>query len=193
MGRNRRFCGTYELPRTDLRLPNIRQMARQMMARGFPFMAFEGQPELTAVALLEKPCRFGGSRFFFRCSRCGRRVLTIYWPETLRPGCRVCLHLVYRTQRASRDVLTTGQLRIQALWRRVDPNWTYGDEEPSKPPRMRWGTWERLCAAVGWWQAWIDERWLPRALARLGRRVSLRLVLLLRLRPEGKVSYDYFE
>jgi len=99
-------------------------------------MAFEGQSGLTAVELVEKPCRFGGSRLFFRCPRCGRRILTIYWPESLRPGCRVCLHLVYRTQRASRDWMYYAQLRIEALVQPFAPGWEYGDELPAKPPRV---------------------------------------------------------
>ena len=60
----------------------------------------------------------------------------------------------------------------KASGRKVDPNWTYGDEEPSKPPRMRWRTWERLCEAVERWEAWINEQWLPRVAARFSRWVS---------------------
>jgi len=42
----------------------------------------------------------------------------------------------------------------------VDPKWHYGDEEPNKPPRMRWRTWEKLCAEVERWEMWIWEWWL---------------------------------
>lgn len=158
------------MPRLDLRRPNVRRVARETCAQDLPWLLLgrEGKAETCNVEVHSTPCRFGGSRPWFRCPRCGRRVLTLYWhPEGWRPGCRQCLRLTYPSQRASRDVLTTGQLRVQSLWRRVDPNWTYGDEDPSKPPRMRWQTWERVCKAVAQCENWINEQWLPRVGTRL--------------------------
>jgi len=105
------------------------------MAHGAQRLYFRLEETTWPVELLLTPCRFGGQRPWFECPGCSRKVLTLFWqPDRLRPECRRCLRLTYRSQRVSRDVLTTGQLRVLALWRRIDPNWHYGDEEPSKPP-----------------------------------------------------------
>lgn len=49
-----------------------------------------------SVSIERKPCRFGGSRPWFCCPRCWRRVAIIYlhgWPS-----CRRCARLVYPSQ-----------------------------------------------------------------------------------------------
>lgn len=166
MGRSRRCWGTDEVPKIDLRQPQVRRDARELCRRGLPLRpSREGRT--CDVELVLSSCRFGGSRPWLLCPRCGRRVLVLYWLDGWRPGCRRCLRLVYPSQRASRDVLRTGQLHVQALVRRFVPDWQYGDPFPEKPPGVWRNTWSRLCEAVEGQEAFIDGTWLPRVVERL--------------------------
>lgn len=66
------------------------------------------------VTIEHSPCRFGGSRPWFRCPTCDSRVGSIYRDEHSRFGCRKCYDLVYRSQRESwsgRKYLAANKLR----------------------------------------------------------------------------------
>ncbi|MFN7822754.1 MAG: hypothetical protein ACK5PO_07370 [Bacteroidota bacterium] len=49
------------------------------------------------------PCHYGGTRAWFRCPTCTRRVAIVYWRGGRSFGCRVCWQLAYRSQ--SQDAL----------------------------------------------------------------------------------------
>ncbi|HLW49250.1 MAG TPA: hypothetical protein VKW09_16005 [bacterium] len=66
----------------------------------------------------------------------------------------------------------TAQLALEKLCRRFDPGWEYGDDYPEKPKRVQWKTWERFCAAVEWWDAYLGADFVRMAqkLTAKGRR-----------------------
>jgi hypothetical protein len=51
------------------------------------------------VCLTQTPCHYGGSRVWFRCPSCGRRVAVIYGGRYFR--CRHCYKLAYSCQNES--------------------------------------------------------------------------------------------
>jgi len=117
----------------------------------------DGQP----VHVIHSPCRFGGGRPWLLCQACGGRRLVLYrHPRVGTWDCRECLRLTYPSQRASRDLSLTGQLRVTALCRRFVPGWEYSDEWPEKPPGVRWSTWQRFLDAVDFWEARRDEAFM---------------------------------
>jgi hypothetical protein len=170
MGRHRYRAGTNELPRLDVRSPEcqavLQSAPRPDSGRPLGRLLANGTP----VAVAFSPCRFGGYRPWVVCESCGRRRVVLYGvefttrrmrgevleSETRRYSwrCRRCGRLTYPSQRASRNLLRTAQIRLEALCRRFKPEWSYGDEYFEKPPRVRYATWERFCRAV---EAW-DER-----------------------------------
>jgi hypothetical protein len=53
-----------------------------------------------SVSLTTSQTGFGGSRYWFACPMCGRRVGVIFvHPLTQNIGCRLCLGLEYRKRR----------------------------------------------------------------------------------------------
>ncbi len=167
MGRYRRCLSINELPRLDLRDRKTRRDVRLLAAGLEQYFVRTWFPWKLGVRVTLTPCRFGGHRPWFVCAGCGHKRLVLYF---IQYGwrCRACLHMVHPSQRASRDFLRTGQLRVQALYRRFYSSWSYGDPEPLKPPRVRWRTWARLTNAVESWEKWINARWCPRVLRQMG-------------------------
>jgi hypothetical protein len=51
-----------------------------------------------ALPVLRTPCHYGGSRCWFGCPRCGRRVAILYWRNGPGFGCRGCSQVAYSTQ-----------------------------------------------------------------------------------------------
>ncbi len=52
------------------------------------------------IKLVTSLTRFGGTRYWFECPNCERRVGILFFePLTNKVGCRVCLGLKYRKQR----------------------------------------------------------------------------------------------
>jgi hypothetical protein len=102
------------------------------------------------IPLLKSPCHFGGSRFWFACPSCGRRVGKLYLPTNIyyrdrsRPHrwlCHYCYKLTYE-QRRSRNLSQVFEWRAERIAQRliVKRNHFY------KPKGMRWKTFERLVA-----------------------------------------------
>lgn len=53
-----------------------------------------------SLDLLTTKTRFDGTRYWFACPLCHRRVRTIYkHPTSCQVGCRLCLGMKYRKQR----------------------------------------------------------------------------------------------
>ena len=80
----------------------------------------------TDIRFLETPCNYGGTRKWFECPRCGRRVGKIYLPLHVVSngrrvewwGCRHCYDLTYeqRQQRNLTDVYEWRAERIAARY-----------------------------------------------------------------------------
>ena len=87
------------------------------------------------------PCRFGGHRFWFRCS-CGRHVATLYSPNGRPWGCRHCYRLTYATRQAvPRD---RHLLRAQRIRRRLGGSPNMLEDFPPRPKGMHWQRYERM-------------------------------------------------
>jgi hypothetical protein len=88
-----------------------------------------------AVEIVARPVGFGGSRRFFLCPRCGGARTALY----LRRGyfrCRECQGLRYLSQ--TRDYASRQHDAMAKLEARLN-------EDGSKPKRMRWSTFNRIC------------------------------------------------
>ena len=99
------------------------------------------------VAIEWTECNFGGSRPWFLCSGCGRRVAILYGRRIGRDGsklpipdrtlkCRQCHDLSYPSQHEEWD--RRMRRRAKKTWARI------GGEYGSKPTRMHWRTYNRL-------------------------------------------------
>lgn len=96
------------------------------------------------VGLERTPCGYGGSRPWFACPDCGRRVALIYLGRHGRFACRHCLRLNYKCQRESdADRLLR---RAEAIRRQL--GWPPGiaNAPTGKPSRMTWRRYGRLVA-----------------------------------------------
>jgi hypothetical protein len=171
MGRRRQYLGTNELPSIDLRSRKLKEALAPAARAGSPLtvsLEADGVP----LRLTFSPCRFGGRRAWFVCEGCGRERIVLYRREVVTVvhndgvpreerqrflwRCRRCWHLTYPSQRTSRNLLGTAQVRLEALCRRFKPDWSYGDDYFDKPPRIRHSTWQRFCEAV---EGWEEKRW----------------------------------
>ncbi len=147
MGTYRRKYGTNELPRIDLR-------QRSLWSPTTVALTVDG----VQIPLVFTPCRFGGRRPWMVCGGCGGHRIVLYrYPRTQRWRCRRCLGLTYPSQRASRDVARTAQLRLEALCQRFDPEWRYVDDYPRRPAGVHRRTWARFLKAVQMWESRLDE------------------------------------
>jgi hypothetical protein len=106
----------------------------------------EWQDVQQRIELARTPCRFGGSRVWFRCPRCWRRVAILYlfgWP-----ACRTCARLRYPSQ--SDDAIGRSWRRTWRIERRLAAGaakWNF-----RRPKGMRRATFKRLMSA------WLDEQ-----------------------------------
>jgi hypothetical protein len=91
-----------------------------------------------SITLDHMPCRFGGTRPWFRCPLCAMRVAVLY----LRRGrfaCRHCQRVAYASQ--SEDELGRAWRKQSRLEARLGDHWT-------RPKGMRLRTYQRLFKAV---------------------------------------------
>ena len=99
--------------------------------------------DVRAVVWLDRThCTYGGTRTWWRCPCCSRRVAILYIGKT--PACRHCYRLAYRCERESVDSRATRQadkLRDRLGW---IPGILHGNGP--KPKGMHWRTFERLQA-----------------------------------------------
>ena len=99
--------------------------------------------DVRAVVWLDRtPCTYGGTRTWWRCPCCSRRVAILYIGRI--PACRHCYRLAYRCERESVDSRATRQadkLRDRLGW---IPGILHGNGP--KPKGMHWRTFERLQA-----------------------------------------------
>lgn len=83
-------------------------------------------------------CHYGGSRPWFLCPQCRRRVAVLYLPGNVA-ACRKCYNICYSSQ--CEDISGRAIRRMGKIAKRLGGE--YGDF-PDKPKRMRWATYNRL-------------------------------------------------
>lgn len=91
--------------------------------------------------LQSSPCHLGGSRDWFTCPRCGKRVAVLYAPGSYF-ACRQCGGLTYATQKkGAGDRASTKANKI-----RQRLGWSVGvlNDTGGKPKGMHWSTYVRL-------------------------------------------------
>jgi len=98
----------------------------------------EWQPMRYDVQIVRTACNYGGSRPWFLCPSCRRRVAVLYLPGKLA-ACRKCYNICYSSQ--CEDFSSRAMRRMGKIEARLGGE--YG-EFPTKPKRMRWATYERL-------------------------------------------------
>jgi hypothetical protein len=89
------------------------------------------------VHITTTPCRYGGTRKWFACPCCERRVEVLYFRQG-RFACRYCQQVSYASQSKCRIGRITS--RLQSFEARV---------ERGKPKGMRWRTYEGICERIG--------------------------------------------
>lgn len=100
----------------------------------------EWQPIQEQILLDATPCHYGGSRQWFLCPHCSRRVAVIYGAGK-RFLCRHCYGLAYTSQQESlQDRLMRRARKIRA---RLGGESNLMEAFPKKPKRMRWATYWR--------------------------------------------------
>lgn len=92
------------------------------------------------ISIVSTRCEFGGSRPWFLCPDCTRRVAVLYCKSHFR--CRTCSDLSYRSQRLhalERGIRETSQRR-----RKLGGTGSLLEEFPPRPKRMRSKTYLQL-------------------------------------------------
>lgn len=106
------------------------------------------------ITVTRTPCHYGGTRPWFTCPRCGRRMAILYLWHV--PVCRSCARLVYPSQ--SDDATARSWSRTRRILRRLGQADEGIHTVPRRPKGMRRATFERL------WEAWIREEELRDAM-----------------------------
>ena len=108
------------------------------------------------IALRNRPCHFGGMRQYLVCPRCGRAAELLYMASG-RFRCRRCARVGYAIENLEK------QWRADRRYRELE---TRLNDDGSKPQRMRWSTYDRICKKLDKYGA-ISEAGLARCLTRL--------------------------
>ena len=130
------------------------------------------------VELATVPNHYGGSRSFFLCPGCGRRVRFLYRPwERLRFRCRSCWRLNYPSQQETPGEVGPYRKGAKLLLERFKlplaqipkPEKFYGFIPP-RPKGMHWHTYLKLCRELELLQGNF-ERYRYISTHKIGRRV----------------------
>lgn len=100
--------------------------------------SFDGMVIAEHIQLDHTACNYGGSRPWFRCPACARRVAVLYM-RGRRFACRTCQQVAYTSQ--SEDACARSWRRQAKLERRLGPHW-------KRPKGMHRRTRERLMAEI---------------------------------------------
>lgn len=92
---------------------------------------YSAAPTIQCVELERTQCRYGGSRPWLRCPRCGVRRAVLYLAEDTHFGCRGCMRLVY----ASQD-----ERKLRRLWRKQSKLESRLVDRYRRPKGMHWRT-----------------------------------------------------
>lgn len=103
----------------------------------------EWQDVEQAISLDRTSCAFGGTRPWWLCPSCGRRVAVLYGPGKLY-ACRHCCKLAYSSQ--SETISDRAMRRADKIRRRLGWPMGIGNPKGFKPRGMHWGTYDRLNA-----------------------------------------------
>ncbi len=103
------------------------------------------KPVRERVLIERTPCRYGGSRPWFRCSRCGSRRAVLYSVGG-HFRCRACHDLAYGSTRDADHA--RAQRRAATLRRRLGGSESGWRSVPDKPKGMQWRTYERIAAGI---------------------------------------------
>ena len=99
----------------------------------------EWQPMRYDVRIEWTACNYGGSRPWFLCPSCWRRVAVLYLPGKIA-ACRTCYNICYSSQCENySDRAWRRMAKIEARLGESGNN-----DFPPKPKRMRWKTYESL-------------------------------------------------
>jgi hypothetical protein len=109
----------------------------------------------TLVPLAHTPCHYGGTRPWFLCPGCGRRVAVLYLLHS-RFVCRRCGDVGYIVEHLSKE-----QRRQRREWRRWFRLCAMLPGGERKPKRMRWRTYRRIYKEIGSLDERIDNGLLP--------------------------------
>lgn len=119
----------------------------------------KGKPWDQSFAITRTPSHFGGSRPWFLCPYCSRRVGKLYIGND-GFACRKCYRLVHASTRE--DAEGRLQLRKRKLEARLD-------EDGQKPRGMHWLTYERICNQLDNLEGKLERQSFVSALLILGR------------------------
>jgi hypothetical protein len=114
------------------------------------------------VALIYKPCNFGGSRPWFQCPRCARQVAVLYM-RSGRFGCRHCQRVSYSSQ--SEDEMARTWREQRRIEERLGEHW-------QRPKGMRLRTYDRLRDRLADCELRRDEAFCVAAARLLGERFT---------------------
>lgn len=129
----------------ELRRVDVRELAREgtFAPPGVAGVVVECDGQRCLVPLDWTPCTYGGSRPWWRCPCCLRRVAVLYVGRGAL-ACRQCHRLAYRCQREADDdraLRRAAVLRHRLGWR---PGIAHG--HGAKPKGMHWRTYWRMQA-----------------------------------------------
>ena len=115
---------------------------RRLYLAGFLYPGIRWYTLYPALVVIEwTACHLGGSRPWFQCPDCRRRVAILYRSE-LGLRCRRCLNLAYESQR--QDARGRAAQRASKIRELLGGAPGLLEPFPSKPARMHWRTYERL-------------------------------------------------
>lgn len=136
--------------------------------------AKDGQIKTQNVSIVQVPCRFGGSRFWFVCPTCLRRYESLYSCQDVPLfRCRVCHNLVYPVQREpERLTLLRAAHKVRS---RLGGDTEMETPIPSKPRGMHQSTYSCLSLKehellAKMWDA--DWHWLEKQMNSLRRLIA---------------------
>ena len=118
---------------------------------------FDRQDVWERIAIERTPCHYGGSRPWFKCTRCGGRAQDLYLAHG-RFACRACHGLRYRSQ--SEDDCGRSWRKQRKLEAHLGENWR-------RPKGMHHATRDRICEAI-WACEMVREDALAAYVERLG-------------------------
>lgn len=129
----------------ELRRVDVRELAREgpFPPPGAAAVVVECDGQRLPLALGWSQCTFGGSRPWWRCPCCMRRVAVLYVGRDAL-ACRHCHRLAYRGDREADDdraLRRAAAIRRRLGWR---PGIAHG--HGGKPKGMHWSTYWRLVA-----------------------------------------------
>ena len=112
----------------------------------------DGQKVSERVLLDRTPVHLGGSRPWFQCPSCNRRVGMLYGGKKFR--CRHCHDLRYDSQRQGAGLRAIS--RIQKVRRKLAGTGNLAEPPPTRPRYMHERTYRRLVRAeADAWQAFV--------------------------------------